>query len=46
MLLEEVKESLPLVLPGEERETEKHESKLLVDVYEFFINKFHKTLFV
>ena len=41
-----VKESLLLVLPGEERVTEQSQSKLLVDVYEFFINKFHKTLFI
>ena len=46
VLLVVVKESLLLVLPGEERVTEQSQSKLLVDVYEFFINKFHKTLFI
>ena len=46
VLLVVVKESLLLVLPGEERVTEQCQSKLLVDVYEFFINKFHKTLFI
>ena len=46
VLLAVVKESLLLELPGEERVTEQSKSKMLVDVYEFFINKFHKTLFI